>query len=88
MGGCPSARTVEDMTTLHVEPSNGSWVVRREGAVAPLSQHAEAGAAARAARAQAEASGGTRVVIRDRYHRTHAFEEFLQPRAVRAPLIV
>jgi hypothetical protein len=57
------------MTTLHVEPSNGSWIVRREDTATPLSEHAEAGAAARAARAQA---GVARVVVHDRYHRIHA----------------
>jgi hypothetical protein len=57
------------MSTLLVEPRNGSWVVRRDGCGAPISEHTDAAAATRAARAQNEAA---QIVIRDRYHRTHA----------------
>jgi hypothetical protein len=63
------------MTTLHVEPRNGSWVVRRDDARTPLSEHAEAGAATRAARAQAHTAGVARVLVHDRYHRTHTLPE-------------
>src|SRR3954454_3071314 len=58
------------MSTLHVEPHNGSWVVRRDDAATPLSEHADAGAATRAARARAHSPEIARVLVHDRYHRT------------------
>jgi hypothetical protein len=53
--------------TLHVEPREDRWVIRREGARFPLSEHDDAGAATRAARA----AGAQQVLVRDRYHRVH-----------------
>ena len=61
------------MTTLHVEPRNGTWVVRRDDDTAPISEHAEAGAAMLAAHGVARTAGVERVLMHDRYHRTHAF---------------
>ena len=55
------------VTTLHVEPRADRWVVRREGAPAPISEYPDAGAATRAARA----AGAERVLVHDRYHRVH-----------------
>jgi hypothetical protein len=69
----PSRSLRGDMNTLHVEPRNGSWVVRRDDAPTPLSEHADAGAATRAAQDHAPETGATRVLVHDRYHRTHAF---------------
>jgi hypothetical protein len=63
------------MSTLLVEPKGGRWVVRREGASLPLSDHPDANEAARSALARHEAQ----VLLRDRYHRVRP----LPPRAPR-----
>jgi len=57
------------MTTLHVEPRNDTWIVRRDDTAGTLSEHHDAGEATRAARSQAEICGHTRVYLRDRYDR-------------------
>ena len=59
------------MLTLHVEPRNNAWVVRRDGAAVPLSEHDDAGAATLAACARARRAPDTRVLVHDRYHRVH-----------------
>ena len=61
------------MTTLHVEPSDGHWIVRRDDATSPMSEHAEAGEASRAAFAAARTAGDTQVLLHDRYHRSRTF---------------
>jgi hypothetical protein len=58
------------MTTLHVEPRNGEWIVRRDNATSPVSEHAEAGEASRAAFAEARMTGDTEVLLHDRYNRS------------------
>ena len=67
------------MTTLYVEPCNDHWVVRRDDATAPLSEHAEAGEASRAARKRAREAGATHVVLRDRYHRSRELSDDQPP---------
>lgn len=57
------------MSTLHVEPRNGSWIVRPEGAHDALSEHPDAGQATLAACARARRSPSTHVLVHDRYHR-------------------
>ena len=69
-GGSPS---MPSMTTLYVEPINGHWIVRGADATSPLTEHHEAGAASRAAFAQARAGGATHVQVRDRYNRSRRF---------------
>jgi hypothetical protein len=61
------------MTMLHVEPRSGRWVVRREGATAPISEHREAGEATLAA---CRVEAPTRVLVHDRYHRVHAVSSY------------
>ncbi len=72
------------MTTLYVEPSNGHWVVRRDDATRPVSEHHEAGAASRAAFAQARAGGATHVQVRDRYNRSRTFATPVRETAAQA----
>jgi hypothetical protein len=55
------------MSTLHVEPRNGLWVVRPENRSLPLSQHGDAATATLAACRTEDA----RVLVHDRYHRVH-----------------
>ena len=57
------------MTTLHVEPRNDTWIVRRDDAAGTVSEHPDAGEATRAARSHAETAGHTRIYLRDRYDR-------------------
>jgi hypothetical protein len=59
------------MTTLHVEPCNSHWIVRRDDSTSPMSEHVEAGEASRAAFAEARLAGDTQVLLHDRYHRSH-----------------
>jgi hypothetical protein len=57
------------MTTLHVEPRNDTWIVRRDDTAGTLSEHHDAGEATRAARSHAETAGHAHVFLRDRYNR-------------------
>ena len=58
------------MLLLHVEPRDCEWIVRRDGARAPLSEHADAGEATRAACVRAYTmSADASVLVHDRYHR-------------------
>ena len=60
------------MTELHVIPDERTtWRVYEAGATAPLSEHTNATDAQRAALARADARAAERVVVYDRYHRTH-----------------
>jgi hypothetical protein len=61
------------MTELHVIPEERTttWRVYRSDAPAPLSQHADATEAELAAHAWAAQRGAERIVVHDRYHRTH-----------------
>jgi Uncharacterized protein conserved in bacteria (DUF2188) len=60
------------MTELHVIPDEkANWRVYETGAAEPLSEHTSATEAELAARAHAEDRGAERVVLHDRYHRTH-----------------
>jgi hypothetical protein len=60
------------MTDLHVIPDERStWRVYEDGASAPLSAHTNATDAERAALTQADDCDAQRVVVHDRYHRTH-----------------
>jgi hypothetical protein len=54
---------------IHVEPRRGSWVVREETGPEPLSEHADATAATRAARERARRFKEVIVLLHDRYGR-------------------
>ena len=60
------------MTEVHVIPdARSAWRVYNDGAEAPVSEHTSATEAELAARARAEDRDAERVVVHDRYHRTH-----------------
>src|SRR5947208_6391362 len=60
------------MTEVHVVPDQrATWRVYDTDAEAPISEHTNATEAELAARARAEDRGVDRVVVHDRYHRTH-----------------
>jgi len=60
------------MTELHVIPDeHTTWRVYEAGAPAPLSEHTNATDAELTALAQADDRDAERVVVHDRYHRTH-----------------
>lgn len=72
------------MLTLHVEPHNGTWVVRPENDPRPLSHHADAGAATLAACARVRDDETARVLVHDRYHRVVCARPPSLSRAARA----
>src|SRR3954452_24081134 len=60
------------MTEVHVVPDEGTtWRVYDSDADAPISEHTYATEAELAARARAEDRNAERIVVHDRYHRTH-----------------
>ena len=60
------------MTELHViADERSTWRVYETDAAEPLSEHTSATDAELAARARAEDRAVERVVVHDRYHRTH-----------------
>jgi len=60
------------MTELHViADERSTWRVYEDGATAPLSEHTNATDAERAALTRADDRDADRVVVHDRYHRTH-----------------
>jgi hypothetical protein len=60
------------MTEVHVIPDERTtWRVYEADADAPLSEHTNATEAERAAQARADDRDAERVVVYDRYHRTH-----------------
>jgi hypothetical protein len=60
------------MSEVHVIPDQRTtWRVYTAGAATPLSEHTNATEAEFAARARAAEHGAERVVVHDRYHRTH-----------------
>jgi hypothetical protein len=60
------------MTEVHVVPdARTTWRVYDTDADAPISEHTNATEAELAARARAEDRNADRVVVHDRYHRTH-----------------
>ena len=61
------------MTELHVVPDEraATWRLYATDASAPLSRHTNATEAEFAARAIANNRGANRIVVHDRYHRTH-----------------
>jgi len=60
------------MTEVHVIPDERTtWRVYDAGGQAPLSEHTNATEAEFAAQARAEERDAERVVVHDRYHRTH-----------------
>ena len=59
------------MTEVHVIPDERTWRVYDTGAPEPDSEHTTATEAELAAKARAEDRDTQRVVIHDRYHRTH-----------------
>jgi hypothetical protein len=61
------------MTELHVFPDEraATWRLYDTDATATLSRHTTATDAESAARAVAEERGADRIVVHDRYHRTH-----------------
>jgi len=60
------------MSEVHVVPDERStWRVYDTGADGPISEHTNATEAELAARARAQDRDAERVVIHDRYHRTH-----------------
>jgi hypothetical protein len=76
------------MTEVHVIPDDWTtWRVYRVGATAPVSEHTNESEAELAALQWADDHGAERVVIHDRYHRTHdadASAASLRARARRA----
>src|SRR4051812_41262 len=62
----------DTMTELHVIPDERTtWRIYEDGAGAPLSEHTNATDAEHAALVRADERGARRVVVHDRYHRTH-----------------
>ena len=60
------------MTEMHVIPDERTtWRVYEAGATAPLSEHTNATDAELAALERADHRDAERVVVHDRYHRTH-----------------
>lgn len=60
------------MTEVHVIPDERTtWRVYDAGTTEPVSEHTSATEAEFAAKARAERQGAERVVVHDRYHRTH-----------------
>jgi len=60
------------MTELHmIADERNTWRVYETDAAEALSEHTSATAAERAARARAEDRAVERLVVHDRYHRTH-----------------
>lgn len=61
------------MIELHIIPDerNTTWRVFETDAAEPLSEHTNATEAELAAQARAADRGAERVVVHDRYHRTH-----------------
>ena len=60
------------MTEVHVIPDERTtWRVYDAGTTEPVSEHTSATEAEFAAKARAERHGAERVVVHDRYHRTH-----------------
>ncbi len=60
------------MSEVHVIPDHlTTWRVFDAGAPEPVSEHTSATDAEFAAREHAEDNGADRVVVHDRYHRTH-----------------
>ena len=58
--------------TVYVEPDRtGRWIVRRAGTDGALSRHETANDADRAARALLREDTSLRLLLRDRYGRTH-----------------
>ena len=73
------------MTDLHVVPDERTtWRVYEALAAAPLSEHTNATDAELAARARAMDRGAERVVVHDRYHRTHDLDASPRQRQQRA----
>ena len=72
------------MTELHVIPDQltTTWRVYATDAAEPLSEHTSATEAELAARARAADHDAERVVVHDRYHRTH--DAALSPAGVSA----
>jgi hypothetical protein len=57
---------------VHVTPGpDGRWIVAAEEGDRPLSEHADASAAVRAAARQAARRGDPEVLVHDRYHHIH-----------------
>src|SRR5207249_2153511 len=66
------ARRRTAMNELHViADERTTWRVYEHGASAPLSEHTNETDAERAALTRADERGADRVVVHDRYHRTH-----------------
>ena len=60
------------MTELHViADERSTWRVYEDGASVPLSEHTNATDAERTALRRADERDADRVVVHDRYHRTH-----------------
>ncbi|WP_156028283.1 DUF2188 domain-containing protein [Candidatus Solirubrobacter pratensis] len=58
------------MTVLEVRPQRAEWVVMSDRRDTPLSSHATADAAVRAARSVLEREPEAELIVRDRYSRT------------------
>ena len=72
------------MSEVHVIPDHlTTWRVFDAGAPEPVSEHTSATDAELAAREHAEDNGADRVVVHDRYHRTH--DAPASPVGLRAP---
>jgi hypothetical protein len=75
------------MTELHVIPDERTtWRVYEAGRTAPLSQHTNATDAEQAALAQVDDRDADRVVVHDRYCRTHDAAPTRAEQRVRAQL--
>ena len=75
------------MTEVHVIPDEQTtWRVYDAGLVEPVSEHTNATEAELAALTRAEKQGAERVVVHDRYHRTHEVFPSLAAAAARERL--
>ena len=73
------------MTEVHViADDRTTWRVYDAGSADPVSEHTNATDAEHVARARAEDRGAQRVVVHDRYHRTHDAEASLALERARA----
>ena len=60
-----------EVSTIHVVPGNGGWIVHVVGDVEPECVHENATEAQSVARRIADRRGLDAVVVHDRYHRLH-----------------
>jgi hypothetical protein len=67
-------------STIHVEPRRGTWVVREEAGLEPVSEHGDATAAMHAARQRARRFTEVTVLLHDRYGRVRRVTGIAHPK--------